>query len=387
MKLLHVVSSLDPKGGGPMEVVLQGSLACIRLGHEVEVATLDAPEADFLAGYPLRVHALGPTRSGYGFSPAYVPWLREHAGEFDAVVVNGLWQYHGFGAWRALRRSSVPYFVFPHGMLDPWFKHAYPAKHLKKWLYWPWAEYRVLRDARALLFTCEEERLLARRSFWLYRAREIVVAFGTRRPPSDGDRLREVFLGAYPTFRGKRLLLFLARIHEKKGCDLLIEAFGRVAADFPDVHLVMAGPDQAGLGETLKARVRALGLGDRVAWPGMLKDDLKWGAFHAADAFVLPSHQENFGIAVAEALGCGVAVLISDKVNIWREIAEAEAGFVDVDTVDGCERTLRRWFGLSQEQREAMRKNAIALFDERFTAEAMATSLIAAIERSPKQEC
>ena len=64
------------------------------------------------------------------------------------------------------------------------------------------------------------------------------------------------------------------------------------------MHLVMAGPDQTGLGETLKARVRALGLEHRVAWPGMLKDDLKWGAFHAADAFVLPSHQENFGIAV-----------------------------------------------------------------------------------------
>ena len=76
---------------------------------------------------------------------------------FDAVIINGLWQYHSFGAWRALRGTATPYYVFPHGMLDPWFKRSFPLKHLKKWLYWPWAEYRVLRDARAVIFTCEAE--------------------------------------------------------------------------------------------------------------------------------------------------------------------------------------------------------------------------------------
>src|SRR5262249_6303466 len=133
-----------------------------------------------------------------------------HAAAFDAVVVNGLWQYHGFGTRLALRRLDMPYHVFTHGMLDPWFKRAYPLKHLKKWLYWPWAEYRVLRDAAGVLFTSEEERLLARQSFWLYHAKEHVVAYGTSAPPQNGDALREAFLATHPQLRGKRIVLFLS---------------------------------------------------------------------------------------------------------------------------------------------------------------------------------
>ncbi|MEB0151131.1 glycosyltransferase, partial [Pseudomonas sp. CCC2.2] len=83
------------------------------------------------------------------------------------------------GTWRALAKKKIPYFIFTHGMLDPWFKKNYPLKHLKKWLYWTWGEYRVLRDAKAVLFTCEEEKILARQSFWLYKANEVVTAFGT----------------------------------------------------------------------------------------------------------------------------------------------------------------------------------------------------------------
>lgn len=381
MKLLHVLPSLDPAGGGPMEGVLQSSLACIRMGHAVDVLTLDDPAAPFLQGYPLRVHALGPTRSGYGYTARLVPWLRAHAGDYTAVIVNGLWQYHGLGAWRALRTSQVPYFVFTHGMLDPWFKTTYPLKHAKKWLYWPWADYRLLRDARGVLFTCEEERLLARESFWLYRAREVVVSFGTSAPPTDAPRLREVFLDAHPALRGRELLLFLSRIHEKKGCDLLIEAFAKVAREHPALQLVMAGPDQTGWQAALQARAAALGIADRITWPGMLRGDLKWGAFYASKLYVLPSHQENFGIAVAEALGCRLPVLISDKVNIWREIDAARAGLVERDSVDGCERALRRWLGLTRAQQAEMGARAGALFTQRFTVEAMASSLLDVVAR------
>ncbi len=362
-----------------MEAVLNTGRACVERGHRVEIVTLDDPAAAFLADYPLPVHALGPSKGGYGYNARYVPWLRAHAADYDAVVVNGLWQYHAFGAWRALSGGSVPYVVYTHGMLDPYFKQAYPLKHLKKWLYWPWADYRLLRDAQAVLFTCEEERRLARQTFALYRARESVVAFGTARPPADATRLREAFLYRHPHLRGKRLLLFLSRIHVKKGCDLLLEAFARVAAGDPSLHLVIAGPDQHGWMPTLQARAEGLGVTDRITWPGMLQGDMKWGAFHAASAYLLPSHQENFGIAVAEALGCGVPVLISDRVNIWREISAAGAGFVASDTADGTTETLARWLALPPSEQAAMRARARALFDERFTVDAMAESLLAVV--------
>lgn len=160
MKILHLLSTIDPRAGGPTEGVRQSGVDMKSLGHEVEVVTLDDPAAPWLAAFPLTVHALGPSRGNYGLTPHLVPWLKSHAAQFDAVIINGLWQYHSYGAWKALRELDVPYYVFPHGMLDPWFKRTYPLKHLKKSLYWPWAEYRVLRDARRVLFTADEERLL-----------------------------------------------------------------------------------------------------------------------------------------------------------------------------------------------------------------------------------
>ncbi|VTU35221.1 glycosyltransferase [Variovorax sp. PBL-E5] len=354
------------------------------MGHHGELVSLDNPDAAFVADFPGKVTALGPSVAGYGYNSRLVPWLKAHAGDYDAVIVNGLWQYIGFGAWRALHDSPTPYFVYSHGMLDPWFKRRYPLKHLKKWLYWPWAEYRVLRDAAAVLFTCEEERLLARESFWLYRCREAVSSYGTSAPPQNAQALSETFLSAFPDLRQKRLLLFLGRIHEKKGCDLLIEAFARVAAAAPEVQLVMAGPGEEGLTRQLQSRAAALGLSSRIAWTGMLAGDLKWGAFYASEVFCLPSHQENFGIAVAEALACSRPVLISNKVNIWREIEEDSAGFVETDTLDGTTSLLQRWLASTPAELAAMRMAALRCFDHRFQMEHVAEKLVRIIrEHSP----
>ncbi|MBT9463098.1 glycosyltransferase [Hydrogenophaga sp.] len=381
MKILHVISSANPAGGGPIEGVRNLGQRMLELGHTTELVTMDDPAERWLENAPQPVHALGPVRTGYGLNRRLLPWLRLHAAHYDFVIVNGIWQYHSFATWRALTRLKRPYAVFTHGMLDPWFKRAYPLKHLKKWLYWPWAEYRVLRDASAVLFTCEDERVLARDSFWLYRAREQVVTYGTRPPPVDKAALAARFLAEYPGLQGKRVLLFLSRIQEKKGCDLLISAFADVAAQTPDLHLVMAGPDQSGWMTALKTQATQLGVADRIHWPGMLQGDIKWGAFHAAEAFVLPSHQENFGIAVAEALGCGLPVLISNKVNIWREIETAGAGLVADDTVDGTRSLLTRWLALGPAARADMSRAASQLFSNRFTVSAMAESLLRVINQ------
>jgi len=381
VRLLHVLSSVNPKGGGPMEALRHYGGRVRSLGHDVEVVTLDDPSQGYVSNYSLPVRALGPSLGTYGYNPRLTGWLRNNASRFDAVLVHGLWQYHGFGAWRALRRSPVPYYVFPHGMLDPWFKTTFPLKHLKKQLYWPWADYRLLRDARAVLFTSQEERRLARQSFSRYEAREVVVDYGTSAPPADADRLRQAFFLQHPELRGKRLLLFLGRIHPKKGCDLLIEAFARIGGADPSLHLVLAGPDQTGWASSLRSLAAAAGIAGRVAFLGMLQGDIKWGALYASEAFALPSHQENFGIAVAESLGCGLPVLISDKVNIWREVEADQAGIVNPDSLKGTERSLRTWLGMSESARTGMRERARSCFERRFTAEAMASSLLSVLKQ------
>jgi glycosyltransferase involved in cell wall biosynthesis len=312
------------------------------------------------------VHAFGPVKSVFGYSASLMPWLEEHASDYDAVVINGIWQYHSFATWRAIR-NKLPYAVFIHGALDPWFKKRYPLKHLKKVLYWRTFQYPVLRDALAVLFTTQTEKEQALLSFRLNQWNGVVVPYGTNRPAGEPEVQKSIFYLSCPTAHNHRFLLFMARIHEKKGCDLLIEAFSRIAASEPDLHLVMAGPDQVGLKAVLEKQAQRLGVTDRIHWPGLLQKDAKWGSFYAAEAFILPSHQENFGISVAEALACGKPVLISDKVNIWQDVVADGAGIVEEDTVDGTHNLLRTWLSLSDEQRAEMGQKASACFAARYS--------------------
>ena len=309
------------------------------------------------------MHPCGPGKSNYGFSPRLEEWLKANYQRFDGVIVNGVWQYHGVAARRALA-GRKRYVVFAHGMLDPYFKDRYPLKHLKKLVYWVWQEHRNLNNAQAVCFTSEEEKRVAAGGFPFARFRRVVVPYGTMGPSGDPEALKQTFFATWPALQGKTYLLFLGRIHPKKGCDLLFEAFARVAN--PELQLVMAGPDETGWGSELKAQAQRLGIADRITWTGMLRGDAKWGALYGAEAFILPSHQENFGIAVADALACGLIPLISDKVNIAPDVAADGAALMESDTLEGTIQLIERFQALSADERQTMRANAFACYQRRY---------------------
>ncbi|SNS79501.1 Glycosyltransferase involved in cell wall bisynthesis [Granulicella rosea] len=364
MRVLHVISSIDPENGGVTEFVLT-LLRHAAPGDSVEVVTLDDPSVPFLKVLPASIHAIGPGRTAFAYTPAFPAWLRENLPRFDGVVLHGLWQYNNLAVFRAISKSK-PYVVLPHGMLDPYFKYQSRFKHYRKWLYWVAAEYWILRGAARVVFTTQEEARLARESFWLHRWKEAVIPFGTMPPPPDPEAQVAAFFERTPQLRGRSFLLFLGRIHPKKGCDLLIEAVAEVAHRMPGVDLLMAGPDQMGWAAELQARSAELGVADRIHWTGMIDGDAKWGALRAAEAFVLPSHQENFGIAVAEALACGTPVLLSDKVNIAPEIAADRAGYVEPDTREGVNRLLERWLASTAAERAELAASALVCFERRY---------------------
>ena len=379
LKILQLVHTLDPSVGGVAAAVLALSRGLARRGHKLDVVVLDEP--DVVAGVADRgpadnitVHALGSGLTSYRYSCTLWPWLRQHGGDYDRVIVNGIWQYLSFAAWRRYAGSSIPYYVFPHGMLDPWFKETFPLKHLKKWLYWPWAEYRVLRDAAAVIFTAEEERFQARKSFWLYRCREKVSPLGVEAPLISSNAKSE-FLSRYPQLQNSRNFLFLGRLHPKKGCDILLEAFARFRSN-DSISLILAGPDQVGWESDLRRQVTRLNLTTRVVFTGMLEGSMKQGAFASAEAFVLPSHQENFGISVVEALAVSVPVLISNRVNIWREIEADRAGYVESDDLAGTTRLVQRWIDTAPAEREMNRQNARRCFEQRFEINRAVDSLL-----------
>ena len=177
-RLLHVVASFAPAAGGTTEGIrrLAESGVCA-----VEVVCLDDAGEAYVQGQSFPVHALGPARGNYRYTPRLQPWLAGNLARFDGVVIHGLWQYHSYGSYRVVR-GRVPYVVFPHGMLDPYFKRAFPLKHVKKQVYWLAREYRVLRDARAVCFTTPIERDSAAGTMWPQRWNPVVVSFGTSQP-------------------------------------------------------------------------------------------------------------------------------------------------------------------------------------------------------------
>lgn len=375
--MLHVIPTLDPRYGGPVEGIHRITDALVHDGHRPAILCLDDPSAAWLSNIGTTpIFPVGEGILKFRYRPRLIREFRRIARDFDCVVVHGIWQYPGLLAWLSLRAGTIPYFVFPHGMLDPWFKEEYPLKHFKKLVYWAVAQRHILARAEAILYTCEEERRLARLSFPWYPDNDVTVGYGTALPADDAEVQKAAFADAFPHLANRRFLLSLSRIHPKKGHDILIEAFSAVSAEDPGLSLVIAGPDELGWQRSLEQLAAQRGISDRVFWVGMLQGNTKWGALRSAEAFILPSHQENFGIAVAEALACGIPVLISNKVNIWREILDSNAGIVTPDTIEGTIGALRAWAKLDSGERRQMKSRASECFARSFDVRSVARNLV-----------
>jgi glycosyltransferase involved in cell wall biosynthesis len=374
LRILHLIHTLNPSHGGPVEAIKQMSAGLEQHAVSVDVLSCTDRAGDsWVADFPLHVHALGPGRLGrFGYTPRLRPWLVEYGREYDAWVINGLWQFQSLGAASVARRLGVPYYVYAHGMLDPRGRRAHPLKHLKKVLYWILFEQRALRQAEAVCFTSTEEARLALSCFPFGSWNPFVAGAGILSPPVPKQEAVAAFMQRFPALREKRIWMFLGRIHPVKGLDLLVEAFRELGAEAKDVHLLVAGPGDNDYVAAMHRLVVEAGLASRVTFTGPLYGEDKWVSFKASELFVLPSHQENFSMAVAEALAMGVAVCISDKINIWREISEARAGVVCADDVPSLVAALRSWNGLPDEARRKFSKRAVECFGAYFRAERIA---------------
>jgi len=383
MKLLHVIQSVNPKHGGPIEGIRQQAREHILNKTLINIASLDSVDDLFLAFPNTPVYPCKSTFLDNIFPVTLYKWLKFNHADYDAIFINGIWGFHLLASWLALRKTSTPYYVFTHGMLDPWFKKTYPIKHLKKLLIWPWAIYPVLRGAEALLFTCEQEKLLARESFWPYDCNEIVIDFGTEGIPIPKKDYAKEFYKNHPQLEYKQIFLFLGRVHPKKGPDLLIKAIALLQKEgywnFDKMSLVMAGPAEGPYARQLIYLAKKLGVTDSIYWTGMITGNQKWGAYQASDVFILPSHQENFGISVAEALSCSLPVLISSKINIFAEIKQDGAGLVELDSVQGTAKLFKRWLALDQSQKAATRRAAKDCFDRRYHISNTVSSINSAV--------
>lgn len=369
LRILHVISSLAPRYGGPSQVCLElcGELA--RRGERVSIFTTDIDGPGRL-DVPLDQ----PMQAGEAevrFFPAQWPrryvtsWplaraLQHAVPAQDIVHIHSLYLFPSTVAAHFCRRAGVPYLVRPHGTLDPYMFRRHRAR---KWLYERLFEWRNLRRAAALHFTSLEEQELTRPLG--LPTPGVVVAPGVHVERYAVERSAADPPPPWEERPGRRVILFLGRLNFKKGLDLLARAFTELARRRPDAHLVLAGPDDDGYGGTVRGWLGEAGVLDRCTFTGLLLGARKVAALQRADVFVLPSYSENFGVAVVEAMACGRPVVVSDRVNIWREIAQAGAGRVVSCDADAVGRGLAAV--LDDPHAAAMGERGRRLVAERFT--------------------
>jgi glycosyltransferase involved in cell wall biosynthesis len=332
MKILHVIANLAPRYGGPSKACWEMARAVAQLGHQVSIYTTNQDGPKLLPvptdrpvwreGVEVRYFPIHPPRF-WGASWALARALRQEIKGVDLVHLHNLYLFHDLVSGRYCRIFGVPYLIQPHGSLDPFIHRRHRWR--KRFMEWGFQN-RTIRKASAILFTTAEERKLA--APFTFGTPGVVVPLGMDLDEFSGLPEPGEFRRRHPEIGAKHIILFFGRINFKKGLDILAKAFGTVARRRQDVHLVIAGPDNEGWGGRVRTWLEEEGVGACTTFTGMVLGPEKLAVLRDASLFVLPSYSENFGLAVIEAMAAGLPVIISDRVNIWREVETGRAGRV-----------------------------------------------------------
>lgn len=385
---------MDPSSGGPAQGIRNNILFWRKYGLEPNVLSLDDAKAEFVIKD--NIIGLGATNNKWAYSAALMPWLLDNLSKYDVVLIHGLWLYHSYAVMKVIKilkkKSKVSsvhipkVYVMPHGMLDPYFQKAKDRqlKALRNIIYWYLIEKHVINNANGILFTCEEEMKLAATTFSNYKPKATEnIGYGIVSPPPFSSNQASAFSKLCPALNGRPYFLFLSRIHIKKGIDILIEAykycymyFKKFKVEIPALVIVGPGLD-TDYGKQIFGMVNTDEMLHRsVYFTGMLQGNEKWGAIYGCELFVLPSHQENFGIAIVEAMACSKPVIITNKVNIWREIHNDNAGIVVNDDLASMIKALILWQEKSEAAKLTMATNAFSSYKVNFTAEATSKKFV-----------
>jgi glycosyltransferase involved in cell wall biosynthesis len=351
VRILHVIPYMHPSAGGPPVVVQNFVRETNRLGHVSEIVSTpifcQGDESILLK----KLNALAPTtflsrsRTFSLLDGSNRRQLGESIESADIIHLHTLWNPINTMVRRECARHRRPYVLMPHGMLDP---YSLSVKRWRKTLYLWAVERRNLSAAHRLIYTTAEEARLVTSEF-LSLPKGVVIPLGGDAPGRDSQELATGFLERFPQARGRRQLLFLGRLHFKKGLDRILAVLPSIVRVFPEVLLTIVGDGSPAFAAMLNRVITAQGLEKNVLMTGRLDGAAKWGAYASAELFLLPSRQENFAITVAEAMQMGVPVIISNKVSTWPYVKDAGAGLVldeeriQVDLEEGILSLLQDW--------------------------------------------
>ena len=322
MKTLHIISSVDIKMGGTVSALMNILRVEKNIGMDATVVTLKANELDPSLKDLATFIIISPSFPARFSRSKYANlWLHENARSFDIAFIHSIWGIIQIEASRILHHLRIPFSIWPHAALDPF--DLQKKKYLKKIL-GPIFIRPMLDNSKAIICTTKLESERLERYGATDKTRVLPLPISPLSAPGDRERFRKRYLLTNDDF----VLLFLSRIDYKKGLNLLIPSLNRISSNHPNIKLIIAGSDTNGYKRNVRAWIREYELEDRVIMSGFLSGQDRLDAFAGSECFVLPSMNENFGIAIVEALSAGLPVLISDHVYIWKEIIQSGGGWV-----------------------------------------------------------
>lgn len=393
MRILMLAPALGPVYGGPSKSIVELTEAIGQQNCSIDLVSTNAN-----GGRPLQV----PLRqwiekSSYRlqYFPSYSfqnyhwswqlrQWLWLNISNYDLIHINALFALTNLAAYHASRIHQVPYIITPRGMLEPW---ALTYKAWKKKPYYTLFDRPALNHASAvhMLSLAEANQV---RPLWL-KAPMLIVPNGIHHQSFEPLASPDRFFQEFPATRGKNLVLFLGRIHPKKGLDLLAQAFSKVHIQFPNTHLVIAGPDQTNLLPTVEKYFLQIGCLDAVTFTGMLTGDLKQAALAAATVYVAPSYSEGFSMSVLEGMASGLPCVITTGCN-FPEAASAQVAHVVDPSADPIAAALSHCLQ-DPATAKAMGQRARQFIFDHYTWNKIAKDLIQAygaiIEKRPIPPC
>lgn len=374
LRVAFAVGGLYTEGSGVARIVcdLANAMGRAETAVSVYAARCNGREtAEHLLDPPCR-NVIEPGRwlGRLSWSPRLARQIESAMARTDIVHNHSLWMLPNRYAAKSARRHGKPLLYTVHGFLEPW---ALAQSRWKKRVVGRLFQDGDLHRADCLHVNSESE-LESVRKYGL-RNPVAIIPNGVELNDFEGLPARDEFVDRFPELREKRVCLFLSRLHAKKGLAHLIQAWSRVEKEFGDWHLVIAGPDD-GCEEALRTAIRELNLEGSVTVAGPLYGREKLAAYSAAEVFVLPSHSEGFSMAVLEAMGAGLPVLLTPGCN-FGEAAKAGAAVEVEPEVQGTELGLRRLLGMSDEERSEMGTRARALIETGYTWDRVAERMLA----------
>ena len=367
IKILQIISTLNPRSGGPQAGIIESSNRLSSSNISVDILTSDNKNYLKDKKIKFKIIKLNIKPRSYNFSFKLIKWINKNKKKYDFFIIHGLWEFNSLLARLFIKKN---YYIIPHGQLDPYFSNN-TFKRIKKQIYWNLIEKKNIINSNGILVSGENEKLMLKNTFVNTTKINIVdIGYANQIQKIKFKKInyKKIFEKKFPDLKNKKFILFIGRIHHKKGCDILLEAIKEIK-DLKGYKFLIAGFSEK-LSFYEKKIIQMISshetLKNNITVSNFLTENIKVASLKFSDATILPSRGENFGVSVSESISISKIPLITSKVGIYEYIKKYKAGLVCDANKNSIYKMIYKYINLNQKQKNLYKKNSLKCFNEIF---------------------